>query len=117
MAKLTKTSHVDTMHQLLAGRQRQYEKLHFMIENNSHQVDIENEIEALNIRHGNFGKERKILLNKFFKNIIDNVLPKYAKYLMYAAENADISDDERVEKLKKFSKYQLEELMQNDKLE
>lgn len=117
MAKLTKTSNVDTMHQLLVGRQKQYEKLHFMIENKGNQVDIENEIEALNIRHGNFGKERKISLNNFFKSIIDNVLPKYAKYLMYAAEHTDISDAERVEKLKKYSKYQLDELMRNDKLE
>lgn len=117
MAKLARTPHVDSIHQLLIGRQRQYEKLHYMIENKSSQNDIENEIEALNIRHGSFGKERKILLNNFFKNIIDNVLPVYAKYLMYAAEHTDVTDDERVEKLKKFSKYQLEELMKNDKLE
>ena len=71
-----------------------------MLEHDSSVDDIENQIEALNIRHGSFGKERKILLNKFFKNIIDNILPNYAKYLMYAAEHADLSNEERVEKLK-----------------
>lgn len=117
MSKMTKYSQFESMQQLLAGRQMQYEKLHHLLENNGSYDDIENQIEALNIRNGSFGSERKIMLNSFFKNIIDNILPNYAKYLMYAAEHAGEEDEERVEKLKKFSKYQLNELMESEKLE
>jgi len=39
------------------------------------------------VRHGCFGKERKILLNKFLKNIIDNVLPNSAKFLLNSAQH------------------------------
>lgn len=117
MSKITKYSQIESMHQLLHGRQIQYEKLHFLLENKWSYDDIENQIEALNIRHGSFGKDRKILLNTFFKNIIDNILPNYAKYLMYAAEHAEIKEEDRVEKLKKFSKYQLNELMESERLE
>jgi hypothetical protein len=117
MAKMTKYSQMESMSQLVSGRQMQYEKLHYLLENKSHHEDIENQIDALNIRHGSFGKERKILLNSFFKNVVDNMLPNYAKYLMHAAENVEEKDEDRVEKLKKFSKYQLTELMENDRLE
>mmetsp|Transcript_25800 Transcript_25800/g.25613 ORF Transcript_25800/g.25613 Transcript_25800/m.25613 type:complete len:186 (-) Transcript_25800:320-877(-) len=105
------------MQQLLGERQIQYEKLLYLLENKSSFDDIENQIEALNIRHGSFGKERKIMLNKFFKNIIDNVLPNYAKYLLHAAEHAEENTGDKVEKLKKFSKYQLTELMENGGLD
>lgn len=94
-----------------------YEKLLYLLENKSSFDDIENQIEALNIRHGSFGKERKIMLNKFFKNIIDNVLPNYAKYLLHAAIHAEETTGDKVEKLKKFSKYQLTELMEKGGLE
>lgn len=105
------------MQQLFIGRQMQYEKLHYLLENKFSYDDIENQIEALNIRHGSFGKMRKILLNYFFKNIVDNIVPTYAKYLMHAAENAEENEADRIEKLKKFSKYQLNELMSSEKLE
>ena len=114
---MTKTSQFESLQQLISERQFQYEKLHYLLENKSSFDDIENQIEALNVRHGSFGKERKILLNKFFKNIIDNVLPNYAKYLLHAAEHAEENTGEKVEKLKKFSKYQLNELMENESLE
>ncbi|CAI2379527.1 unnamed protein product [Moneuplotes crassus] len=117
LSKLSHTSQVETMQQLLGERQMQYEKLLYLLENKSSFDDIENQIEALNIRHGSFGKERKIMLNKFFKNIIDNVLPNYAKYLIHAAANAEENAGEKVEKLKKFSKYQLTELMEKGGLD
>lgn len=117
LAKLTRTSQFESMQQLLAGRQMHYERLHALLENNASYDDIENQIEMLNIRNGSFGKERKIMLNSFFKNIIDNILPNFAKYLMYAAEHHEETDDEKVEKLKKFSKYQLNELLESEKLE
>lgn len=117
MAKMAKWSQFESMQQLLAGRQMQYEKLHYLLENHSSFDDIENQIESLNIRHGSFGKERKIMLNSFFKNIIDNILPNYAKYLMHAAEHAEEKEEDRVEKLKKYSKYQLNELMESERLE
>lgn len=117
IARMTKYSQMESMSQLVSGRQMQYEKLHYMLESGSHHDDIDNQIEALNIRHGSFGKERKILMNSFFKNIVDNMLPNYAKYLMYASELVEEREEDRVEKLKKFSKYQLNELMENELLE
>lgn len=115
--KVTRFSHLESMSQLLVGRQMGYEKLHYLLENKQSTDDIDNQIEALNIRHGSFGTERKILLNSFFKNAVDHMLPNYAKYLLHAAENVEESEVDRVEKLKKFSKYQLDELMKNEKLE
>jgi len=114
---MAKTSQLESLQQLLGERQMQYEKLHYLLETNSSYDDIENQIEALNVRHGSFGQERKILLNKFFKNIIDNILPNYAKYLLHAADHAEDNTGEKIEKLKKFSKYQLTELMENGGLE
>lgn len=116
MARMTKYSQVESMTQLIEGRKMQYEKLHYLLENESSHDDIENQIDVLNIRHGSFGKERKILLNSFFKNAIDNMLPDYAKYLMHASEIVEEREEDRVEKLKKYSKYQLTELMENDRL-
>ena len=117
IAKMTKNLQMESLSQLVTGRQMQYEKLHFLLQNSTSNDDIENQIDALNIRHGSFGKERKILLNSFFKNVVDNMLPNYAKYLMHAAANLEEKDEDRVEKLKKFSKYQLNELMEDDRLE
>lgn len=119
MEKMSKCAQVESMQQFMHGRQMDYEKLHYLLENNSSLDDIENQIEALNIKHGSFGKDRILLLNWFFKKIIDHILPNYVKYLMYAAENAEVGEGEedRVEKLKKFSKYQLNELMKSEKLE
>jgi len=79
----------------------QYEKLHYLLENNSSFDDIENQIEALNVKMGSFGKDRILLLNFFFKNIIDYILPNYAKYLMHASEHTEEKNEDRVEKLKK----------------
>lgn len=103
IAKMTRYSQFESINQLLQGRKLGYEKLHYLLENKSSNDDIENQIDALNVRHGSFGKERKILINSFFKNVIDNVLPNYAKYLMHAAEIVEEHEEDRVEKLKKYS--------------
>lgn len=115
--ELSKYSKIGSMNELLEGRQTEYEKLHYLLENNSSTQDIENQIEALNIRHGSYGKEQKLLMNSFFKNVIDNILPNYAKYLLHAStDSEEQKSDSKLEMSKKLSKYQLHEMMVNEDL-
>lgn len=56
---------------------------------------MENIINALNIRTGSFGIERKNLLNGLFKTIIEVSFPNFVKYLFWgSAENKGIFDDQ-----------------------
>ncbi len=91
-----------------------YERLENCINQGADGTDMENIINALNIRTGSFGVERKNLVNNLFKTIIEVSFPNFVKYLFWgSAENKGIFDDASIldaEKKKKLSKYQLEEL-------
>lgn len=75
---------------------------------------MENIINALQIRTGSFGVERKNLVNNLFKTIIEVSFPNFVKYLFWGStQNKGLFDDDGIidaEKRKKLSKYQLEEL-------
>jgi len=91
---------------------------------------MENIINALNIRTGSFGVERKNLINGLFKTIIEVSFPNFVKYLFWgSSENKGIFDDSgsnptppmggfvAEDKRKKLSKYQLEELRSREGFE
>jgi hypothetical protein len=55
---------------------------------------MENIINALNIRTGSFGIERKNLINSLFKTIIEVTFPNFVKYLFWgSAENKGLFED------------------------
>jgi RNA processing factor Prp31 len=92
--KLSYFSHLDSMDQLLNGRQMLYERLEQSISENKDPSDMENIINALNIRTGSFGIERKNLVNSLFKRIIEVIFPNFVKYLFWgSSENKGIFDD------------------------
>ncbi len=97
------------MDQLLNGRQMLYERLETCISNGSEAFEIENIINALNIRTGSFGVDRKNLVNNLFKNVIEVSFPNFVKYLFWGStNNKGIFDDSCMidaEKRKKLSKY------------
>ena len=47
---------------------------------------MENIINALNIRTGSFGIERKNLINSLFKTIIEVSFPNFVKYLFWGSQ-------------------------------
>ncbi len=56
--------------------------------------EIENIINALNIRVGSFGIVRKNLINKLFKTIIEVSFPNFVKYLFWgSAYNKGVFED------------------------
>ncbi len=83
--KLTYFSHLDSMDQLLNGRQMLYDRLQSSIQENRDPTDMENIINALNIRTGSFGVERKNLINGLFKTIIEVSFPNFVKYLFWGS--------------------------------
>ena len=126
--KLSYFSHLDSMDQLLNGRQMLYDRLESSIQENHDPTDMENIINALNIRTGSFGIERKNLVNGLFKTIIEVSFPNFVKYLFWGSqENKGIFDDSMPmmpaggaiseDKRKKLSKYQLEELRNREGFE
>eukprot|EP00347_Sterkiella_histriomuscorum_P015635 403356280 len=112
--KLSYFSHLDSMDQLLKGRQVLYERLENCITQNADGTEIENIINALQIRTGSFGIERKNLVNNLFKSIIEVSFPNFVKYLFWGcSENKGLFDENGIldaERRRKLSKYQLEEL-------
>lgn len=93
-----------------------YDRLESSINDNVDPSDMENIINALNIRTGSFGVERKGLINSLFKTIIEVSFPNFVKYLFWgSAENKGIFDDsgyaslggsqQTPEARKKLSKY------------
>lgn len=83
------------MDQLLNGRQMLYDRLESSISENRDPSDMENIINALNIRTGSFGIERKNILNGLFKTIIEVCFPNFVKYLFWgSSENKGIFDDQ-----------------------
>jgi len=56
--------------------------------------EMENIINALNIRTGSFGIERKNLINSLFKTIIEASFPSFVKYLFWGAENKIFEEQE-----------------------
>ena len=121
------------MDQLLNGRQMLYDRLETSLQENGDPSDMENIINALNIRTGSFGIERKNLINSLFKTIIEVTFPNFVKYLFWgSAENKGLFEDSTYsssqygggsmgtmteEKRKKLSKYQLEELRNREGFE
>ncbi len=91
-----------------------YQRLEHCINDNADACEMENIINALNIRTGSFGVDRKNLVNNLFKNIIEVSFPNFVKYLFWgSSENKGLFDDGAVldsERRKKLSKYQIEEL-------
>ena len=91
-----------------------YERLEKAINDKIDGSDLENIINALNIRTGAFGVERKNLINSLFKTIIEVTFPNFVKYLFWgSSENKGLFDDgqgSESDKRKKLSKYQIEEL-------
>lgn len=56
--------------------------------------ELENIINALNIRTGSFGVERKNLVNSLFKTIIEVTFPNFVKYLFWGSqENKGIFEE------------------------
>lgn len=103
------------MSTLILGREAQYERLQSLLSEDMIDEDnIKNILDSLNLRHGSFGSERKILLNTLFKNLIENMLPFYAKFLMQVSEETEEENEDTYEKQKKLSKYQLNEHMKKD---
>jgi|LauGreDrversion4_2_1035121.scaffolds.fasta_scaffold121732_3 hypothetical protein len=120
------------MDQLLNGRQMLYDRLENALQENADPTDMENIINALNIRTGSFGIERKNLINSLLKTIIEVTFPNFVKYLFWgSAENKGLFEDTTGtygtqpssiggmtdEKRKKLSKYQLEELRNREGFE
>ena len=65
--KLRKYSQFGSIQELMQGRKQQFEKLHYLLENKSSFDEIENQVESINIRHGWFSKDRKLIINSLFK--------------------------------------------------
>lgn len=101
-----------------------YERLESCVAQKNQQQEIENIINALNIRTGSFGVERKNLINSLFKNIIQVSFPNFVKFLFWGSSNnkgifediassssqmQDASLDSEKKKKHKLSKYQIEE--------
>jgi hypothetical protein len=90
-----------------------YERLERAINEKADGSELENIINALNIRTGAFGVERKNLINNLFKTIIEMTFPNFVKYLFWGStENKGLFEDGQLsdlEKRKKLSKYQMEE--------
>lgn len=81
------------MDQLFNGRQMLYERLESSIKEQRDPSEMENIINALNIRTGSFGVERKNLVNGLFKTIIEVSFPNFVKYLFWGvSENRGIFD-------------------------
>ncbi len=71
-----------------------YDRLETAINEKRDPSDMENIINALNIRTGSFGIERKNLINSLFKTIIEVSFPNFVKYLFWgSSENKGIFDD------------------------
>ena len=91
-----------------------YERLEHCLGSSADACEMENIMNALNIRTGAFGVDRKNLVNNLFKNIIEVSFPNFVKYLFWgSSENKGIFEDvsgAEAEKRRKLSKYQIEEL-------
>lgn len=74
-----------------------FERLENCVQNNAEEKEIENIINALHIRMGSFGVERKNLLNNLFKNIIEVSVPNFVRYLFWGSEaNKGIFDENSI---------------------
>ena len=87
-----------------------YDRLENCINENKDAIEMENIINALNIRTGSFGIERKNLINSLFKTIIEVSFPNFVKYLFWGSkENKGVFEDTgsgtEADRKKKLSKY------------
>lgn len=72
-----------------------YDRLESLLNSSSPDPsELENIMNALNIRTGSFGVERKNLINNLFKKIVEVSFPNFVKYLFWGStENKGIFDD------------------------
>lgn len=112
--KLNYLSHVDTVDQLLQGRQDLYDRLELSLEEGGTKAEINTIIAQLRIRSGSYGTERKNLVNNLFKSIIDLSFPNIVKYMFWACEHDtgifEELNEEDLAKYKRMSKYKKEEI-------
>ena len=114
--RLNYLSHVDTVEQLLDGRQQLYDRLEEELERGGKesQATIDTIIAQLRIRSGAYGIERKNLVNNLFKSIIDLSFPQIVKYLFWACDQDtgifEHLDTQSYLKFKRMSKYKKEEI-------
>jgi len=108
----------------MTGRQALYDRLLNELNNPIRDPqELEKTINALNIRMGSFGIERKHIINNLFKNIIEMSLPHFVKYLFWGSIESkgifisEANQIENFEKKRKMSKYQLEELKNKEGLD
>jgi len=73
-----------------------YERLEQCIrDGETDKSELEKIMNALNIRMGSFGVERKNIVNNLFKNIIEMSVPNFVKYLFWGSiTNSGIFNDE-----------------------
>lgn len=62
-----------------------YDRLEACVNEGKDASEMENIINALNIRTGSFGIERKNLINNLFKTIIEVSFPNFVKYLFWGS--------------------------------
>ena len=112
--RLNYLSHVDTVDQLLQGRQDLYDRLELSLEEGGSKAEINNIIAQLRIRSGSYGTERKNLVNNLFKSIIDLSFPNIVKYMFWASEHStgifEPLNIEDLAKYKRMSKYKKDEI-------
>ena len=85
--KIRAVSHMETLDQILTGRQQLYDRLEESVEKQATEKDIDFVIDKLQVRHGSFGTERKSIVSGLFKKVIENMMPNYVKYLLWASEH------------------------------
>lgn len=114
-------SHVDTADQFVEGRQHLYDRLEECLEEGGEhmQSEIDHIISQLRIRTGQFGYERKNLINNLFKSIIDLSFPNIVKWLFLQVDKPtnggsifEPIDEEQYKRNKRMSKYKKDEIQQ-----
>lgn len=114
-------SHVDTADQFVEGRQHLYDRLEECLDMDGDHIEseIDHIISQLRIRTGQFGYERKNLINNLFKSIIDLSFPNIVKWLFLQVNKPstggsifDPIDEEQYKRNKRMSKYKKDEIQQ-----
>ena len=109
-------SQINSITQLLDGRQQLYDRLEECLEigGDKSSQEIETIISSLRLRSGAYGVERRLLISNLFKSIIDLSFPNVVKYLFWACEEDtgifEPLNDEQYQKYRRMSKYKREEI-------
>ena len=114
--RLHNLSQVNSITQLLDGRQQLYDKLEECLEigGEKSNQEIETVISSLRLRSGAYGVERRLLISNLFKSIIDLSFPSVVKYLFWACDEEtgifEHLSEAQYLKYKRMSKYKREEI-------